>query len=327
MSVSGLSVVVPVYKSEQTLVELVRELEAQLRRLVPEFEIILVNDDSPDGSWAVIENLAREHSFVHGIDLMGNSGQHNALLAGIRAARFPVIVTMDDDLQHPPSEIHHLLAPLDQGYDVVYGTPQDEKHDFTRRIASRIIKLALQSAMGAATARSISAFRAFRTELRAAFASYTNPFVSIDVLLTWGTRRFTGVPVRHEPRRVGKSNYTVRKLFTHAANLVTGFSALPLRLATLIGFLFTLFGIAVLGFVIVRYLTAGTTVPGFPFLASIIAIFSGAQMFALGIIGEYLGRMHGRLLDRAPYTIRSQVGAAGAPAAAAAPPREVGGTR
>src|SRR5688500_11655666 len=123
MSVSGLSVVVPVYKSEQTLVELVRELDAQLRRLVPEFEIVLVNDDSPDGSWAVIEKLAREHSFVHRIDLMGNSGQHNALLAGIRAARYPVIVTMDDDLQHPPSEIQRLLAPLDQGFDVVYGTP------------------------------------------------------------------------------------------------------------------------------------------------------------------------------------------------------------
>jgi len=307
MPPDGLSIVIPVYRSEQMLEALVAELAVELPALAPVFEIILVDDDSPDGSWAVIQRLAGQHPFVRGISLMGNSGQHSALLAGIRAARHPVIVTMDDDFQHPPSEIRRLLAPLEDGHDVVYGTPTDEKHDLLRRMASRMTKVALQGAMGAATARSISAFRAFRTELRAAFASYHNPFVSIDVLLTWGTRRFFAVPVAHAPRRAGQSNYTVRKLITHAANLITGFSALPLRLATLTGFVFTLFGIAVLVFVVARYFTSGTTVPGFPFLASIIAIFSGAQMFALGIIGEYLGRMHGRLLDRPPYTIRSAI--------------------
>jgi undecaprenyl-phosphate 4-deoxy-4-formamido-L-arabinose transferase len=161
--------------------------------------------------------------------------------------------------------------------------------------------------MSAETARNVSAFRAFRTQLRDAFASYQNPFVSLDVLLTWGTTRFTAIPVRHDPRRIGSSNYTFRKLATHALSMVTGFSTLPLQLASLIGFAFTLIGLAILIYVVGRYLIQGGSVPGFPFLASIIAIFSGAQLFALGIIGEYLARMHLRLMERPAYTVRDRI--------------------
>ena len=130
-----------------------------------------------------------------------NYGQHNALLCGIRAARYAVIVTLDDDLQNPPEEIGKLFAVLDDGADVVYGTPTNEQHGFLRNQSSRITKLALQSAMGAETARNVSAFRVFRTRLRDAFATIAARYVSIDVLLTWGTTRFSHVPVRHDPRR------------------------------------------------------------------------------------------------------------------------------
>ena len=225
-----------------------------------------------------------------------------------RHVRYPIVVTMDDDLQHPPTEIIHLLDALTDKQDVVYGVPETMQHTFLRSLASRAMKIALQNAMGADTARNISAFRAFRTQIREAFADYKNPFVSLDVLLTWGTTRFTAIKVIHEPRRLGQSNYTVWKLFTHAANMVTGFSALPLQLATYIGFFFSLFGIGVLFLVIARFFFVGDPVPGFPFLAAIIALFSGAQMFALGIIGEYLGRMHGRLLDKPSYAIRESKG-------------------
>jgi undecaprenyl-phosphate 4-deoxy-4-formamido-L-arabinose transferase len=158
--------------------------------------------------------------------------------------------------------------------------------------------------MGAEIARNVSTYRAFRTQVRDAFASYRSPFVSIDVLLTWGTTRFAAIPVSHDIRRVGKSNYTVRKLITHALNMMTGFSVLPLQLASVVGFALTFFGILVLLYVIGRYVMEGGSVPGFPFLASVIAIFSGAQMFALGIIGEYLARMHFRSMDRPAYTVR-----------------------
>ena len=129
-------------------------------------------------------------------------------------------------------------------------------------------------------------------------------FVSIDVLLTWGTNRFSFARVRHEARRAGVSGYTLRRLVTHAMNMMTGFSTLPLQFASIVGFLFTIIGIGVLAYVVGRFFLLGGSVPGFPFLASIIALFSGAQLFALGIIGEYLARMHFRMMDRPSYVVR-----------------------
>ncbi|MBV5350281.1 glycosyltransferase, partial [bacterium] len=229
----------------------------------------------------------------------------NALLCGIRAAEYAIVVTIDDDLQNPPEEIPKLLDKIGEGYDVIYGTPEREQHGVLRDFASRITKLVLQSAMGAETARKVSAFRAFQTDLRHAFENYKGPFVSIDVLLTWGTTRFGSVTVRHQPRQAGESAYTVSKLVTHAFNMVTGFSTLPLQLASLMGFAFAFFGLLVLVIVLVRYWVSGDSVPGFPFLAAIIAIFSGAQLCALGIFGEYLARIHFRTMDRPSYSVRS----------------------
>lgn len=304
---SNVSVIVPVYNSEGTLGELTRRLSAVLSPLTPRFEIILVNDGSQDESWPIIVRLAEQDPRIRGLNLMRNYGQHNALLAGIRQARYELTVTLDDDLQNPPEEIPKLIGKLLEGFDVVYGIPETEQHGFWRDVASRMAKTALQGAMGAETARNVSAFRAFRTQLRDAFVSYQGPFVSIDVLLTWGTVRFGAIRVRHEPRRIGMSNYTVRKLLTHALNMMTGFTTWPLRLASLIGFGFTIFGLGVLLFVIGRYLIQGGSVQGFAFLASVIAIFSGAQLFALGIMGEYLTRMHYRMMERPTYTVKEYI--------------------
>lgn len=299
----SISVVVPVYNSELTLPALIERLEPVLRKVASAFEIILVNDGSRDQSWVIASELAQRHSFVRAMNLMRNYGQHNALLAGIRSARNQLIVTLDDDLQNPPEEMPQLLAHIADGYDVVYGVPEHERHGFLRDVASQVTKLTLQSAMGAETARNISAFRAFRTDLRDSFQDYRGSYVSIDVLLTWGTTRFTAVTVRHDPRRAGVSNYTLRKLVIHALNLMTGFSTMPLQIASLVGFACTLLGLVVFLFVVGRYLIEGS-VPGFPFLASIIAVFSGAQLFALGIIGEYLARVHFRMMDKPSYTVR-----------------------
>lgn len=300
----SLSVVVPVYKSEAILPDLGQRLSQALPSLAEEYELILINDCSPDRSWDVISDLARQHSWIRPINLMRNYGQHNALLCGIRAARYDVIVTMDDDLQHPPEEIPKLLKVLADGFDVVYGTPEQEQHGLGRNFASWVTKLALQNVMGAEIAREVCAFRGFRAQVAKAFAHYEGSFVSIDVLLTWGTNRFASTPVKHRPRAQGTSGYTFRKLMTHAMNMMTGFSTMPLQMASLIGFVFTLFGLAVLAYVVIRYFVQGGSVPGFPFLASIIALFSGAQLFALGIIGEYLARMHFRSMQKPPYVVR-----------------------
>jgi glycosyltransferase involved in cell wall biosynthesis len=304
----AISIVVPVYNSEGSLALLVERLARVLPTIARDHEVILVNDGSRDRSWSVIDELASRDAHVRGIDLMRNFGQHNALLAGVRAARHPVIVTMDDDLQHPPEEIPKLLEALDAGQDVVYGTPRTMQHGFLRNLASRFTKAALARAMRVETVVDINAFRAFRTHLRDAFTAYESPHVVLDVLLSWGTTRFAAVPVDHQPRTIGRSNYTVRKLFNQALLIMTGFSTGPLRLASSLGFFLTLFGMIVLAYVLARYAMAGGSVPGFPFLASIIAIFSGAQMFALGIIGEYLARMFHRSLERPVYVIRRAAG-------------------
>ncbi len=305
MLTESLSVVVPVYNSEGSLPVLVQRLSALLPTLANQFELILVNDASRDGSGAVVDQASQEYGWVVGIHLMRNFGQHNAVLSGIRDAKFETIVTLDDDLQNPPEEIPRLLAKLAEGFDVVYGFPERESHGFWRNLASRITKLTLQSAMGVDVASRVSSFRAFRSQVRAAFAGYAGAFVSIDVLLSWGTSRFAAIPVKNPPRTIGTSNYTVRKLIIHAVNMVTGFSVMPLQVASLLGFFFALFGFCLLMYVLARYMINGDTVVGFPFLASALSIFSGVQLFSLGIIGEYLARMHFRLLDRPSYTIRS----------------------
>ena len=299
-----LSILIPVYCSQATLKPLVSRLLAVLDPLHTDYEIILINDGSPDRSWELIQELTQANQHLRGINLMRNVGQHNALLCGIRAARNEVIITLDADLQNPPEEIPKLLNKLAEGHDVVYGTPQQQQHGLFRVLASWIFRLIMQGTIGISIACQISAFRAFRAELRNAFSEFQGPFVMIDVLLTWGTTRFASIPVRHDLRAQGKSSYSLRRLLAHGFNVLTGFSTLPLQLASWIGFFFTLFGVGVLVYVVGRYLILGFSFPGFPFLASIIAIFSGAQLFALGIIGEYLARMHFRLMDRPPYVIR-----------------------
>jgi undecaprenyl-phosphate 4-deoxy-4-formamido-L-arabinose transferase len=142
--------------------------------------------------------------------------------------------------------------------------------------------------------------------LRTAFDDFHGPYVNIDVMLTWATTKIEGIPVRHERRRVGKSNYTFRWLVRHTLNMLTGFSVLPLRVSSVLGLVLTLFGGVALVYIVGRYLLHGVVVPGFSFLASIIIIFSGTQLFALGVIGEYLARMHFRLLGRPIYALRAE---------------------
>jgi undecaprenyl-phosphate 4-deoxy-4-formamido-L-arabinose transferase len=296
------SVVIPVYRGRDTLAALVDRLSNVLPPMAAQYEIILVNDGSPDDSWQEIERLAHQDRHVRGIDLMRNYGQHNATLCGIRAARHEIIFTMDDDLQNPPEEMSKLLNKLNEGYDVVYGIARKRQQAWWKNLFSTLIKRAISYVMGLRTVRDIGAFKVFRANLRKAFDSYQGPDVLVDVLLSWATSRFGSVNVDELPRTTGKSNYDLVKLIKVSLLVLTSYTTLPLRLASILGFLFTFLGLGILIYVVLTYYAAGS-VPGFPFQASIIAVFSGAQLFALGIIGEYLARMFERTGGRQPYTI------------------------
>lgn len=303
----GISVIVPVYNSESIIPELITEIEKAITSVGVPFEVVLVNDGSRDDSWETICSICRSNNRVRGFNLSRNFGQHNALLCGIRNANYNVIVTMDDDLQHPPIEIGHLLNRLQEGYDVVYGVPRVQSHSWWRNLFSVLVKLFYAKMTGISTIRDISAFRAFRTNLRHAFGQFTGPYILLDVLLSWSTSRFSSVVVERKPRKRGRSNYTIGRLINQTMILLTGFSTAPLRLGIYTGFLFTMFGCLVLCWVILRYFMRGS-VPGFTFLASLTSIFGGVQLFTLGILGEYLGRIFSRSLEMPTYVIRDYVG-------------------
>ena len=297
-----ISVVIPVFNSASTLPELVDRLVKSVGDISQAFEILLINDGSKDTSWQTILSISNSNDRVKGINLRRNYGQHNALLCGIRQAQYDVVVTIDDDLQHPPEEIYKLIEKLNEGFDVVYGIPAKLVHSWWRNFSSRFTKSFLGKMLRIEGIKHISAFRVFKTDLRTAFNQFDSPNVIIDALLRWGTENFGSVEILENHRMVGKSNYSLYKLIKFTMLVLTGFSTIPLRFASILGFFFTVFGVGILGYVALKGITGGDF-PGVPLLAAIVSIFSGAQLFGLGIFGEYLARVFNRSMRIPTYVI------------------------
>ena len=297
---ASVSVVIPVYRSTVSLYPLVSRLEQALDGR--EFEVILVDDGSPEATWEIVTELVATRTSVRAMRLARNFGQHSALIAGIRAARHAVIVTMDDDLQNPPEEVARLLAALKPGVDVVYGTPGNVGQPAWRRYGSSVSRQVISRLDAFNVTRSTS-FRVMRSDLVKCFPEDLGPSVSLDAILSWVTDRFATIEVDHVARHDGSSNYSASRLVRHALDVATGYSTVPLRLALLLGFATAGFGFVILAYVLIRFAVFGTSVAGFSFLASIITIFSGVQLLTIGVIGEYLGRMHFRLMRKPTYVI------------------------
>ncbi len=220
----GISIVVPAYNSSKTLTILTLRIFGTMRGMGKDFELILVNDGSVDATWDIIQELASKNDWIVGFNLTKNFGQHNALLCGIRSARFDTCVTLDDDLQHPPEEIPKLIGKLDEGFDVVYGTPTTSQHGLIRNFYSHVVKWVGAVLFRIKRGRSLSAFRAFRTSLARGFNYFQGRFVSIDAMLSWNTDSFGCVKVRHDRRYSEKSNYNVMKLVGLSVTMLFGFN-------------------------------------------------------------------------------------------------------
>ena len=301
--INRISVVVPVYNSKDILPELYERLLIVLEREGSDFELIFVDDGSKDESWSVIKELAIGDERLRGFRLTRNFGQHNALFAGFNQATGDTIVTLDDDLQNPPEEIPLLLNKLSEGFELVYGIPVVRQHNFWRNIGSRIILVSLMTVLGLQSAGRVSSYRIFDATLVDSLRANSRPRMSIDVLLSWATSEISSCPVKHESRRSGKSNYSVFRLLSHSVDVISGFSVLPLRIVAFLGVVFSFAGVTMLSYILGRYLLQGSTVPGFPMLATMISIFSGVQLFAVGVLGEYLGRLYEKSLGRPSYIV------------------------
>ncbi len=286
-----LSVVVPVYRSERTLPELHRRLVDVLKPLGVRYEIIFVEDSGGDGSWKVIEEIARRDEHVRGIQLSRNFGQHAATICGISKCTGDWIVTLDDDLEQGPEDIPALFAKAHQGYALVYGVYGERSHSFWRNLTSGIARGMFRVAIPSLNYEYTS-FRVIDRKIAQALADFDSPFPFVDGYLSWLTSSYAIVPVKHAPRLHGTSNYNFRRLLTHTINIFVTFSDLPLRLASWIGLGAFFIGMAWLAFIVLGRLLGGITVSGFASVMAGIIVFGGIQLLILGIFGEYLGRMN-----------------------------------
>ena len=299
-----ISVIVPVYNSEETLVELTDRLEKSLEEMLngKSYQLVFINDGSADNSWQVIKELACKNGKITAINLTKNFGQHNALMCGFQHAKGKYVVTIDDDLQNPPEEIKKLYDLIRQKHDVVYGQLDDKKHSKFRNLGSETIQFVFRKTFGVNV--KLASFRIVKKEIIDLILSYEKSFTFIDGIIAWHTKDIGSVPVRHDSRKQGRSGYSLQKLIVLSLNMLTNFSIVPVQFVSMIGIIFSLIGFLFGVFFIIKKLVFGINVMGFASLIVVVTIFSGVQLLSLGMIGEYIGRMHINISNRPQFAIR-----------------------
>lgn len=299
-----LSIVVPVYNSAATLGRLLERLTQTIGTLTQSYEIILVDDGSRDDSWAVIQSLRGNYGdHLVAVQLMRNYGQHNTLMCGLGVARGEYVITLDDDLQNPPEEIPKLLAYIKQhGLDLVYGCPSNRSHAAWRNLGSTIVWHFYRTVFR--NPITPSPFRIMRHQLAQSVLFYDLNFTYLDGLLAWCTSRIAGVEVEHHARAQGSSGYSLGKLLGLALNLYTNFSLIPLQIVSGLGVVTATSGFLVGVYYLFQFFASNIAVPGFASTIIAILILGGAQLLALGVIGEYLGRLHLNVNRKPQYVIR-----------------------
>lgn len=301
-----LSIIIPTYKSS-VIEELIYEiLDATKNKY--KIEILIVDDEGNFSNWNLFEKICSKNTNVKYIELSKNFGQHNAIMAGINFAKYEFIVTIDDDLQNPPGEIEKIVSHLiNNDFDLVYGSPNKSKHSIPRRIMSKGIRLILTKILRVKNVGKISSFRILRRDLLSKM-SINSSEVSVDALLSWATSNIGFIGVEHNPRVNSKSNYSNKKLINFAITSIINFSTMPLKIATSAGIFTFGVGAVVLIVILGKYFVFGINVPGFTTLASLIILLSGTQLIILGILGEYLSKMHINIMNKPIFKVRRTIG-------------------
>lgn len=300
-----LSIVVPVYNSEATLSTLVERIFSAMNNSNIVFELIFVDDGSRDGSWKELQKLHQRHpEKIIAIQLMRNFGQHNALMCGFRRASGKYVVTIDDDLQNPPEEILKLLECIESNsFDLVYGNYEEKKHKSWRNLGSTIALSFYKKIFNSDI--TVTSFRIIRNELLQSILTYRLNFTNIDGLLAWNSTRVGSMIVEHHERAEGQSGYSISKLLMLAFNLFTNFSLLPLQIVTALGFIFALLGLGTGTYYLIQYMLSNIAIPGFASTIIAVMVLGGVQLLALGIMGEYIGRLHLNVNRKPQYTERA----------------------
>lgn len=300
------SIVIPVYRSETILPHLVARIREVFATMRWKYELILVNDASPDDSWRVTRELAVDNAFVRGVCLTRNVGQHNATMAGLHEAKGEVVIVMDDDLQHPPEALSGLIEAILGGADVCYTRYANRQHGIWKKIGSwfndRIATILLKKPPGLY----LSSFKALHRRIAEQVIQYDGPYAYIDGLILDITRRIEVVTIEHQARFDGKGNYNLRRSISLWLKMATSFSIFPLRVATVLGMLLT--GLSVVGIlvVIVRKLMHPEMAAGWASLIVTTLLVGGIQTFSLGIVGEYLGRAYLKINKKPQFVIRER---------------------
>jgi len=304
-----LSVVIPVFNEEENLPELLDRLTATLVPLGKPYEVVLVNDGSRDRSLALLQEASARDPHVVVVDFNRNYGQHAAVFAGFEACRGEIVVTLDADLQNPPEEIPKLVAKMEEGYDVVGSVRVQRQDPLLRRVASRIINRMTAIATGVQLSDYGCMLRAYRRQVVKILASSQEISTFIPVLADLYAGRVTEIPVAHDERHHGDSKYSFWKLIRLQFDLMTSFSLLPLRFTMGVGV-----AMAALSMILALILIAGRliwgqswAVSGVFTLFALVFFFLGVQLFAIGLLGEYVGRIYQQVRDRPRFVVRQVI--------------------
>lgn len=306
---SLVSYVIPCYRSEKTLPKVIEEIIQTMKTLPQyEYEIILVNDSSPDGTRETIRTLCNQYRNVKGIDLAKNFGQHAALMAGMRFTRGDIVVCMDDDGQTPADEVGKLLGKVEEGYDAVYASYGKKKHSLFRNFGSKVNELMTRVMLQKPKTLAVTSYFAVKRFVVEEMIRYEHSYPYVIGLVLRSTKNITNVEVLHRAREEGTSGYTLKKLFSLWFNGFTAFSIIPLRVATVIGSLCAFSGFAYGIYTIIKKLVLVNVEAGFSALMSVLVFMGGMIMLMLGMIGEYVGRMYICMNCSPQYVIREMMG-------------------